>query len=184
MRFILLAFISVVLCEQEDTCSDDNTSCLTTTTTTLATSINKKDSLILKGTFLVAPSGQRYELIERIGLLAENSPECLPPLAPMSSEVALRPVDFNKPRHGRLLLPPANFAVANRLRLAPPEAAATYFTGLDIAVLTPKPLSTRVENLKDEMFASGKHFYKLNEQYDKGSCGEVWRAKLKKRNNF
>ena len=105
--------------------------------------------------------------------------------ATTSSQLVLRSVAIQYSSKQGLLLPPAAPAPApatdtathnEPLRLAPPP---TYFTGLDVAVLEPYLLSTRIEDI-DPKFTSNKHSYYNYEQYDKGSCGEVWKAKMKK----
>lgn len=191
--FLFLTCITFIRSEH-DSCSDNNASCLiqstqedtiTSTATSTTTSLARVNNhiSISKGSVLIGPSGLQWELITKIGLLAEN--ECLPIVGP-SSEIALRPVVPEITKQG-LLLAPIDYdgtGSEQRLRIAAP---ATYFTGLEIATLTPTVLTRRVEEeeeyeKEDERFTNGKHWYKINEQYDKGSCGEVWRAKLKQRN--
>jgi hypothetical protein len=195
---LLILFPFVIQTEsmtEQHSCSDDNSSCLTQT---LPPTINQERSIInpkhssttiQPGTILVAPSGLRIELVERIGLLAENSPECLPSTSMPSKEIVLRPVEVI-PKQGLLLPPTTSKAIVGEttkvstrkdtLRIAPPT---TYFTGLDITVLNPTPLSTRREET-DSKFTFSKHSYYNYQQYDKGSCGEVWKAKkMKKERN-
>jgi serine/threonine protein kinase len=186
----------ILLCSTAATgvdCGEDTASCLSTTLppphtkpSANAQLINLNAPAIKPGTVLQTPSGLQLELIQRVGLLSENSSHCLPTPATTSSQLVLRSVAIQYTSKQGLLLPPAAPAPtppapapATRnepLRLAPPP---TYFTGLDVAVLEPYLLSTRIEDI-DPKFTSNKHSYYNYEQYDKGSCGEVWKAKMKK----
>ena len=210
LTILLLILVQETFSEINNACSaENNGSCLSVLVEKKNDEMlslintNNNNDVLQKGTILIAPSGLRLELMEKIGLLGENSSECLSSKSDVhhssNNEIMLRPIDFNngKVRQG-LLLAPSTTTEGEILNLLPPpsaslsaslpppslrlSSAAPFFKGLDIAVLQPNQLSTRVEVERDEEFTSDKYKYKISETlYDKGSCGEVWRAKSRAR---
>ena len=200
---LFLSLITFTLPQEQESCLDS--ACLSTELNTdikyepkATTLVQRNSPPIQPGTILLTSSGLKLQLIQKIGVLGEQSPECLPAAGKHSVTLQSMEVEFIS-KQGLLLA--ASTTEPAHLSLAPPShPLPTYFTGLDVAVLSPKPLTTRMEDKdptfiagkssyynpkplatrmeeKDSTSKSGKHSYYNYEQYDKGSCGEVWKAR-------
>ena len=205
--FILTCCYCIVLISSDiiATTTCENSTCLVTSADALDTSTSSAATTaaaaaaaaaastiaatftVNKGAIIIAPSGLKLTLLKKIGILGEESPECH--AISRSSEMVLRS-KFNQGKVEKgLLLPPTKTSQKHPMLLPPPASfrpleSPKYFTGLDMAVFSPIPLATRIEEKRPRSRRFPARYKVDTKQHGKGSCGEVWKAKSTVKNEF